>query len=111
MPVMCYICGREFGSASISIHIPQCEKKWENEQLKLPKHQRRPPPTKPFEFDRVIKGDLKGKNLAAAMEEYNAQALEDFNKKSLLECKNCGRTFLPQPLEIHSRSCKPGQEK
>ena len=47
----------------------------------------------------------------AAMEEYNAQALDDFNKKSLLECKNCGRTFLPKPLEIHSRSCKPGQEK
>ena len=41
MPVMCYICGREFGSASINIHIPQCEKKWENEQLKLPKKQRR----------------------------------------------------------------------
>ena len=45
------------------------------------------------------------------MEEYNAQALDDFNKKSLLACKNCGRTFLPRPLEIHSRSCKPGQEK
>ena len=54
---------------------------------------------------------LPGKDLDAAMEEYNAQALDDFNKKSLLECKNCGRTFLPKPLEIHSRSCKPGQEK
>jgi len=108
---MCYICGREFGSKSINIHIPQCEKKWENEQNQLPKKQRRPPPTKPFGFDQAINGGLKGKDLDAAMEEYNAQALDDFNKKSLLECKNCGRTFLPKPLEIHSRSCKPGQEK
>ena len=63
MPVMCYICGREFGSASIGIHIPQCEKKWNNEQQKLPKKHRRPPPSKPFEYDRVIGGDLKGKDL------------------------------------------------
>ena len=60
--VMCYICGREFGSKSINIHIPQCEKKWENEQNQLPKKQRRPPPTKPFGFDQAINGGLKGMN-------------------------------------------------
>jgi hypothetical protein len=27
--LMCYICGREFGTASLPIHIPQCIKKWE----------------------------------------------------------------------------------
>ena len=27
--LMCYICGREFGTASLEIHIPQCRKKWE----------------------------------------------------------------------------------
>ena len=61
--VMCYICGREFGSASITIHLPQCEKKWNIEQQKLPKKQRRPPPSKPFEYDTVIGGNLKGKDL------------------------------------------------
>ena len=59
--VMCFICGREFGKASIAIHIPQCEKKWNNEQLKLPKKQRRPVPSKPTEFERIISGDLKVK--------------------------------------------------
>ena len=44
MPVSCYICGRDFGTKSISIHIPNCIKKWELEQKKLPKSQRRPPP-------------------------------------------------------------------
>jgi hypothetical protein len=23
--VMCYLCGREYGSASIKIHLPQCQ--------------------------------------------------------------------------------------
>ena len=109
--VMCYICGREFGKASIAIHIPQCEKKWNNEQLKLPKKQRRPIPSKPMEYERIISGDLKGKDFQTAMDQYNQQAFDDFNKKSLLECKNCGRTFLPKPLEIHSRSCRPGTER
>lgn len=108
--VMCYICGREFGSASISIHIPNCEKKWELEQSKLPKKQRRPCPTRPNDFERVISGELKGQDLKTAMLEYNNQAFDDFNKKALVKCKNCDRTFLPRPLEIHQRSCRPKPE-
>ena len=45
--------------------------------------------------------------MKAAMLEYNNQAFDDFNKKALMECKNCNRTFLPRPLEIHMRSCRP----
>ena len=45
--VVCYLCGREFGSKSIDIHEPQCRKKWHAENDKLPPHQRRPEPTKP----------------------------------------------------------------
>lgn len=45
--VVCYICGREFGSKSISIHEPQCLEKWKNENNKLPKERRRPIPKKP----------------------------------------------------------------
>jgi len=106
--VICFICGREFGSASISIHIPNCEKKWDLEQSKLPKRQRRPCPTRPEYFDKVVSGELKGAALQEALINYNDQAFEDFNKKALEECKTCGRTFLPRALEVHSRSkCKP----
>ena len=45
--VICYICGREFGSKSISIHEPQCLEKWKVENSKLPKEMRRKPPKKP----------------------------------------------------------------
>ena len=27
--VMCYICGREYGTTSINIHLKTCIKKWE----------------------------------------------------------------------------------
>ncbi|CAK5029921.1 unnamed protein product [Meloidogyne enterolobii] len=45
--VYCYICGRQFGSASIGIHQPQCLKKWHIQNEKLPKSQRRPEPKPP----------------------------------------------------------------
>lgn len=43
----CYICAREFGSASLQLHEPQCLKKWERENNLLPKHMRRKRPVKP----------------------------------------------------------------
>jgi hypothetical protein len=45
--IVCYICGREYGTKSISIHEPQCLKKWHNENNLLPKELRRPEPKKP----------------------------------------------------------------
>ena len=27
--LICYICGKEYGTASLPIHIKSCEKKWE----------------------------------------------------------------------------------
>ena len=42
------------------------------------------------------------------MEEYNKQAYEDYNTKALDKCENCGRTFLPERLVIHLRSCLKG---
>lgn len=45
--VICYICGREYGTTSISIHEPQCLKKWHQENDMLPKRLRRPEPKKP----------------------------------------------------------------
>lgn len=48
----CYICGREYGTHSLQIHIKTCKKKWEIEQSKLPKKKRRPCPEPPQEFDR-----------------------------------------------------------
>lgn len=29
--LMCYICGREFGTLSLPIHLKSCKKKWEHD--------------------------------------------------------------------------------
>ena len=58
MPVTCYICGRDFGTRSIGIHLPNCQKKWDQEQDKLPKSQRRDLPKPPEDFDKVQKLNL-----------------------------------------------------
>ena len=107
MPVSCYICGRDFGTKSISIHIPNCIKKWEAAQKKLPKEQvsyqiicktrgdlelskksfqRRPPPTAPQDLDKVIAGELKGEDL----NKFNAQVTWGSNIATVLaeiECR------------------------
>ncbi|XP_071795176.1 zinc finger protein 474-like [Asterias amurensis] len=94
--VVCYICGREFGSKSISIHEPQCLEKWKIENNQLPKHMRRPPPRKPLGIGQS----------AAGPEDYNQAAQQSANSQ-LLPCENCGRTFLPDRLPVHQRSCGP----
>ena len=45
------------------------------------------------------------------MKEYNDDAFKDWNEKALLPCERCGRTFLPDRLEVHLRSCKGPRAK
>ncbi|KFQ19405.1 Zinc finger protein 474, partial [Merops nubicus] len=92
---VCYICGREFGSQSIAIHEPQCLEKWHIENNQLPRHLRRAEPRKP---DSLTGGPC---TLMAANERayHSAQA-------QLLPCENCGRTFLPDRLSVHQKSCR-----
>lgn len=40
------------------------------------------------------------------LDAYNNEAFQNYNEKALLPCPGCGRTFLPDRLEIHLRSCK-----
>ncbi|XP_034288725.1 zinc finger protein 475 [Pantherophis guttatus] len=97
--VICYICGREYGTHSIGIHEPQCLKKWHIENNQLPKHLRRAEPVKPVVCSIGAKGyyDLDALNESAWQ---SAQS-------QLVPCDICGRTFLPDRLIVHQRSCKP----
>ncbi|XP_018119717.1 zinc finger protein 474-like [Xenopus laevis] len=91
---VCYICGREFGSKSISIHEPKCLEKWHIENDSLPKHLRRAAPVKP-----QISAD--GSDIT------ENEAAWKSSQAQLLPCGNCGRTFLPDRLIVHQRGCKP----
>ncbi|CAN0334133.1 unnamed protein product [Bubo scandiacus] len=97
--VICYICGCEYGTKSISIHEPQCLKKWHQENNMLRKHLRRPEPKKPEVSPIQAKGfyDLDSLNEAAWISAQN----------QLVPCDICGLTFLPDRLIVHQNSCKP----
>jgi|AntAceMinimDraft_1070359.scaffolds.fasta_scaffold11235_4 hypothetical protein len=43
----CYLCGREYGSLSIAIHQPQCQRRWALVELTKPLGQRRAMPEPP----------------------------------------------------------------
>ncbi|XP_072272141.1 zinc finger protein 474-like [Pyxicephalus adspersus] len=101
--VVCYICGREFGTKSIGIHEPQCLKKWHVENDKLPKNLQRPEPKKP----EVRTIGAKGSYDLVALNEAAWQSAQS----QLVACDICGRTFLPDRLLVHQRSCKPKKTK
>lgn len=100
--VVCYICGREFGSKSLGIHEPQCMKKWNNENSQLPKAMRRRPPQKP-----EMLPNIGGKGGYDA-DRWNEAAWQSA-QSNLAPCRNCGRTFNPDRLIVHQKSCHPGK--
>ncbi|XP_076380394.1 uncharacterized protein LOC117227657 isoform X1 [Megalopta genalis] len=89
--ITCYICGREFGTASFPIHEPRCMQKWERENNSLPASQKRPTPRRP--------------DVAIDDSEWNTAAWEK-SQAQLLPCPKCARTFLPERLPVHTKSCK-----
>lgn len=100
----CYLCGQQFGNASIAIHVPQCYVKrlaqWEAgdpaTRGKRPKH--------PDEANwKPVKADGSA---MSAQEQADAQ-FQEF-ASNLEPCPNCGRKFLADRLTVHLRSCKPG---
>ena len=95
--VVCYICGREFGSRSIAIHEPQCLKKWNNENNQLPKELRRPQPQKPNLLPTINGGGVD-------RDRWNEAAWQSA-QSNLVECEHCGRTFNPDRLYVHQKSC------
>eukprot|EP00794_Sanderia_malayensis_P010200 gene10200-11248_t len=99
--VICYLCGRKYGTKSIVIHEPQCLKKWQLENNKLPKKLRRQPPVKPAAYDAIATAGAYGR---VNLDEVNEAAFRSAQDQ-LIPCENCGRTFLPDRLQVHHRSC------
>ena len=120
--VVCYICGREYGTKSISIHEPQCLKKFESENRKLPINKRKPFPkklveerTKVAQFvsmeDEMVVVSARPadqhpyKDLVdETMDFIFQQCYSDFERE-LVPCKRCGRKFAPDRHKIHEPNC------
>jgi hypothetical protein len=95
---VCYICGKQTLIHGYQHHIEQCCKLFlQREELKPPKERRKLPPD-PFSMI----ASSKGKSL----DEMNKLAIQAFNDGGgMSKCLNCGRSFLPEKLPIHNKSC------
>ena len=76
---------------------------WEKTESKKPKGERKPLPTKPVVDNRAVGG---GKMKQSQQDAYNEEASKNYNDNVLEKCGNCGRTFLPDRLVVHLKSCK-----
>ncbi|VDL96206.1 unnamed protein product [Schistocephalus solidus] len=113
--VVCYICQREFGTASIGIHEKQCLKKWHDENNKLPPSQRRPEPVKPQGFGNfsdpgggsgAAEQAIKTTGVDPNLDAYNAAASKAA-QSNLVACKKCGRRFAADRVNLHEKYCHP----
>lgn len=117
--IVCYICGRKYGSHSISIHEPQCLKKFNAQNSKLPISERLPLPKKHGSVARVLLREEEvlvvarrpRVDMGSAVEskeelvqQYFESCYSEFEKE-LVPCKTCGRTFAPERHRKHEPSC------
>lgn len=114
--VVCYICGREYGSRSISIHEPQCLKKFELENRKLPIGERKPLPKKPINQAAIVvsvmtqesihpAGVYRNDLLQETADQYFQYCYGEW-ERDLIPCKTCGRKFAPERHVKHAHRCK-----
>lgn len=117
---VCYICGRQYGLNSYEIHLKQCK-----ELFLAREAQKDPKERKPLPEDPMIKllnktgvsetskstslnntsTSSAGSTQGISLDEINKLASESFNTETLCACVYCGRTFLPEKLTIHNKSC------
>ena len=105
--LICPLCGREYGTASLQIHMKTCRQKFELQQQDLPKNLRKSADKiiAAYEKNQAMMNMQTGGSGAYNFDALNDQAFNTYNKEALVPCSNCGRTFLPDRLIVHQRSC------
>ena len=91
----CHLCGRQFGTTSLLIHQKACAKRYEREHGS-------PAPEPPRSAP--VGAELNSREWKA----FNTAANTQFEETVMQPCPHCQRTFLPDRLEIHLRTCGKG---
>jgi len=106
---MCYLCGREYGTKSLPIHIPQCEKKFVEVEKAKPARERRSLPSRPEVLDRALGGTGGASDFFAAgagdPDRFNNEMYSAWENDALLRCAHCGRSFTDHAMKSHAKSC------
>jgi DNA-directed RNA polymerase subunit RPC12/RpoP len=99
----CYICGRPTLLPGFDNHVQQCRDLFEKREMQKPPKERRTCPTDPMLMNPYPTkgGGGYSQSQLDAMNNASQKAWE----QTLSRCQHCGRTFLPEKLAIHNRSC------
>jgi protein-arginine kinase activator protein McsA len=87
---------------SFDIHIAQCRELFAKREELKPEKERRKIPNDPLSVPRASKSSASA---SYDLDFVNDASFKAFND-NLSPCHKCGRTFLPEKLIIHLRSCK-----
>jgi hypothetical protein len=118
LALLCFVCGRGFGTASLLIHVPQCERLAADRARAAgaagpaaapgpaaasppgtPPRPAPPPPPRPAALAAPLPRD------AAGVDAFNREMAAIWEAAALARCAHCGRTFLPDALARHARHC------
>eukprot|EP00753_Platysulcus_tardus_P007574 PLAT15285.1.p1 GENE.PLAT15285.1~~PLAT15285.1.p1 ORF type:complete len:510 (+),score=168.98 PLAT15285.1:78-1532(+) len=98
--LLCYLCGKKFGTASLEIHWKSCKRKRVAAQKAMPRACRTrapPPPAMSIPTRR---------STAKQFDAYNELARQLY-EACLPRCPNCNRSFSDwSRVEVHMRSCR-----
>lgn len=100
----CFICGRPTLLPGFDNHVIQCRALFEKREAQKPPKERRSCPQDPMlnEYCAGVSGKFASSD--AYLDQANAAAQNAW-ESTLSVCRNCNRSFLPEKLPIHQRSC------
>eukprot|EP00756_Hemistasia_phaeocysticola_P015005 Hpha_TRINITY_DN15380_c1_g4::TRINITY_DN15380_c1_g4_i1::g.89624::m.89624 len=108
--LVCYLCGQQFGKASLPIHQPQCYYKrlveWERGDVETRGARPLHPDEAAKDMEKLMAEVPECATQEETVERFNQMQFESFQRQ-MVACDNCGRTFFPDRLVIHKRSCHP----
>lgn len=102
--LICHLCGNDFGTASLAIHVKVCRRKRIVDQSKLPVAWRRDEPPGPNPDLFPLPGSQKASR--SVFDTYNIEAWRIYCSGVSCTCKSCGCPLTsPEHQELHESQC------
>lgn len=102
--LICHLCGNDFGTASLAIHVKACRRKRIVDQSKLPVAWRRDEPPGPTPNLFPLPGSQKASR--TVFDTYNVEAWRIYCSGVSCTCKSCGCPLTsPEHQELHESQC------
>ncbi|CAK58551.1 unnamed protein product (macronuclear) [Paramecium tetraurelia] len=105
--LLCTICGREFGTASLEIHQKTCIKKYQNDLINMDPGHRQQMPTTQQVLQKLNQEKQVRQQGGTKVGQKSQQVLYEQPQQvmALVGCRKCGRRFNPDRIRKHESVC------